>query len=49
MYLEGDIISKLKYSMLYLDKGMFFRIRYYIWTDIIYLVRTDVRNCTQGQ
>ena len=23
---------------------MLFRIRYYIWTDIIYLVRTDVPN-----
>ena len=45
MYLEGDIISKLKYSMLYLDYGMLFRIRYHIWTDIIYLVRTDVPNC----
>ena len=24
---------------------MLFRIRYYIWTDIIYLVQTDVPNC----
>ena len=24
---------------------MLFRIRYHIWTDIIYLVRTDVPNC----
>ena len=25
---------------------MLFRIRYHIWTDIIYLVRTDVPNCS---
>ena len=44
MYLERDIISKLKYSMLYLDYDMLFRIRYFIRTDIVYLDRTDVPN-----
>ena len=45
MYLEGDSISTLKYSMLYLDSDMLFRIRYYIRIHILYLVRTDVPNC----
>ena len=45
MYLEGDSISTLKYSMLYLDSDMLFRIRYYIRIQILYLVRTDVPNC----
>ena len=44
MYLEEDSISTLKYSMLYLDSDMLFRIRYYIWIHILYLVRTDVPN-----
>ena len=44
MYLEGDSISTLKYSMLYLDSDMLFRIRYYIRIYILYLVRTDVPN-----
>ena len=44
MYLEGDNISILKYSMLYLDSIMLFRIRYYIRIHILYLVRTDVPN-----
>ena len=45
MYLEGDCISTLKYSMLYLDSDMLFRIRYYIRMHILYLVRTDVPHC----
>ena len=45
MYLEGDSISTLKYSMLYLDSDMLFGIRYYIRIHILYLVRTDVPNC----
>ena len=45
MYLEGDSISTLKYSMLYLDSDMLFRIRYYIRIHILYLFRTDVPNC----
>ena len=44
MYLEGDSISTLKYSMLYLDSDMLFQIRYYIRIHILYLVRTDVPN-----
>ena len=47
MYLEGDSISTLKYSMLYLDSDMLFGIRYYIRIHILYLVRTDVPNCLQ--
>ena len=45
MYLEGDSISTLKYSILYLESDMLFRIRYYIPTYILNLVRTDVPNC----
>ena len=48
MYLEGDSISTLKYSMLYLDSDMLFRIRYYIRIHILYLVRTDAPNCWFG-
>ena len=48
MYLEGDSKSTLKYSMLYLDSDMLFRIRYYIRIQILYLVRTDVPNCPLG-
>ena len=44
MYLEGDSIPTLKYSMLYLESDMLFRIRYYIRIHILYLVRTDVPN-----